>query len=150
MLLQYVAYSFPTEPRFLGRPVPRPPPAIPVLHFAQRLSHLFVLHRYATASPGTRLSSSAALASLRVRSAARGHFGKAPSAPSPNPWPISRSSPAPDHHSASFIRRAATGWSRSTPLRVGQEAQRRATNCPLTPGRSALKCASAEFAVRQR
>jgi hypothetical protein len=92
MLLQYVAYSFPTEPRFLSRPAPRPPPAISVLHFAQRLSHSLMLYRYAAASPGTRLSSSAALASSRVRSAARGHFGKAPSAPSPNPWPIEPSS----------------------------------------------------------
>jgi hypothetical protein len=147
MLPQYVAYSFPTEPRFLSRPAPRPPPAISVLHFAQRLSHSLMLYRYPAASPGTRLSSSAALASLRVRSAARGHFGKAPSAPSPNPWPIEPSS------RPSFCvlhRRAATGWSRSTLLRVGQEPQRRAINCPLTPGRSALKCASAEFAVRRR
>jgi hypothetical protein len=45
---------------------------------------------------------------------------------------------------------AAERWSLFAPLGGGQESQRRAINCPLTPGRSALKCASAGFAVKWR
>jgi hypothetical protein len=85
MLLQYVAYSFPTEARPLSRPIPaqafpRPSPTLHVLHprFAQRL---------ATGSPGPELSSPTALPSSRLRRPCR-YFWKAPSAPSPNRRPV--------------------------------------------------------------
>jgi hypothetical protein len=127
MLLQYVAYSFPTEPRLLSRRI------LPVPHFAPR-----VLYHYATASLGTRLSSSAALASLRPRSAARGHFGKAPSAPSPNPWPIEASS----RPSLSVLHKNDGYWLEPIHAASSRAKKRKGGDRPpLTPGRSALSSA---------